>query len=506
MLVSWEWLKEYIGDTNLTAEEAADLLGRHAFEIESVAVREDGDTVIDIDILPNRSSDCLSHRGIARELASILNISLKNDPLHSKVSLKDSDVFSIAIEDQSACPRFSASLITDVTVTESPEWLKNRLEAIGQKSINTIVDATNYVMFALGQPLHAYDADLFPHVAGTWNFSIRTAKPGEQVHLLPEKTGEKDRVIDCLGTELLIVDASSNTPIGLAGVKGGAFARVQESTKNIIIEAAHFDPALTRKTARRLGIVIDASKRFENEPSRDLVPAAQNMVVELIKDIATGEYKGTSDVYLEKTVTKEVSVSPERVNAVLGLSIKVGEMEDTLKRIGATVRNEDNMLYVTSPYERTDLSIEEDYIEEIGRLYGYEHIQAVEPATSPAVTVNKRQYYSEKIRQIFLKHGFSEVITSSFREKDKVQLKNALASDKSYLRSTLTKNIATVLDNNIHFVDLLGIDDIRVFEIGTVFTKGTDSVIEHVSLAFGVRKKLSGYSGKEDVVMQEVLS
>ena len=506
MVVSWEWLKDYIGNVDITAEQAADLLGTHAFEVEDVRTVDTGDTVIDIDVLPNRSSDCLSHRGVARELASILNITLENDPLCRTVSLQDTDVISIDIKDVDVCPRFSASLIQDVQVAESPTWLKNRLEAIGQKSINNIVDATNYVMFALGQPLHAYDADLFPRQGDVWNFVIRTAVPGEKIALLPEKTDAEDRVIECTGTELLIVDGTTNTAIGLAGVKGGAFAGVHEGTKNIIIEAAHFEPVQTRKTARRLGIVIDASKRFENEPSRDLVPFAQDMIIQLIKDIAGGTYAGTNDVYEKVAVKKTSVVSLGRVNAVLGLNIQTEEIQSLLQRIGVSVVVESSGLHVTPPFERTDLVIEEDYIEEIGRLYGYRHVLAIEPKHQPVKVINKRQFYSEKIRQVLLDHGFSEVITSSFRKKDVVQLKNALASDKSYLRSNLTKNIEQTLDRNINFTDLLGLTEVRVFEIGTVFEKVANSVSEHVSLAFGVRKKLSGYSGKEDVIVKETIS
>ena len=506
MVVSWEWLKEYTDQIDMTPEQAAELLGIHAFEVEDVRTLDTGDTVIDIDVLPNRSSDCLSHRGVARELASILNSSLQNDPLLAKVLLQSTDVISIDIKDTQVCPRFSASLIKDIQVTESPLWLKRRLEAIGQKSINNIVDATNYVMFSLGQPIHAYDADLFPKQDDVWKFVIRTATPGEKVTLLPEKTGGEDRVIECIGTELLIVDGTTNTAISLAGVKGGAFAGVHAGTKNIIIEAAHFEPIQTRKTARRLGIVIDASKRFENEPSRELVPFAQNMALQLIKDIAGGTYIGTEDAYKEVITPKTVTVSPARVNAVLGLNIATEEMQSLLQRIGASVAVEPSRLLVTSPFERTDLIIEEDYIEEIGRLYGYDHIVAIEPECQLVSTVNKRQFYSEKVRRVFLELGFSEVITSSFRKKDEVQLKNALASDKSYLRSSLAKNIEQTLDHNIHFIDLLGVSDVRVFEIGTVFTKDTNSVTEHVSLAFGVRKKLHGYSGKEDILVKEVIT
>ena len=508
MIVSWNWLKEYLSDTDLSPEKAAELLGGHAFEIEEYE-EKDGDVVIDVDVLPNRSSDCLSMRGVARELASITGIPLTHDPLASTPELTETELIDVKIEDENACPRFTASLITGVEIKESPEWLKERLKAIGQRPINNIVDATNYVMFAIGQPLHAYDADLFPQVDGKWQFGVRFAKEGEVVALIAEGGKDKDqneeRNVELQGTELLIVDRSSDTPIGLAGVKGGRFAGVHEGTNKIIIEAAHFHPTITRKTARRLGIIIDASKRFENEPSRELPPFGQAEIIKLILDIAGGEYKGTIDKYLERVERKTVTVSVEKANALLGLSLSGEEMLAILKRTGSEATLDGGMLSATGPWERTDLTIDVDFIEEIGRLYGYEHVESVVPETVPLKELNKRHYYSEKIRNILMAEGFSEVITSSFRKKDQIQLRNALASDKSFLRSSLIKNITEVLDKNAAHTDLLGADDTRVFEIGTVFTEGGDlGVSEHVALTLGVRLKPSGYTGKEDKLLSEL--
>jgi phenylalanyl-tRNA synthetase beta chain len=500
MLVSWNWLKDYIGETDLTAEDAANLLGMHAFELEGVEARE-MDTIIDVDILPNRSSDCLCHRGVARELASITGQPLAHDPLVIQPELPVTDAIAVSIADSTACPRFSASLITGVTVGESPQWLKDRLEAIGQRPINNIVDATNYVMFAIGQPIHAYDAELFPQVAGKWQFEVRFAREGERVSLIPEGGKDGDRVVECQGTELLIVDGSSDTPIGLAGVKGGSFAGVHSGTTKIIVETAHFHPTITRKTARRLGIVIDASKRFENEPSRELIPYTQAEIIRLITDIAGGQCEGVVDEYLETITPNAVVVHPARVNAHLGLTLETNEIVTILERIGATVVENEGSLTVTSPWERTDLTIEEDYIEEIGRLNGYQYIDAIPPSSQPLKELNARHFYSEKIRTTLINAGFSEVITSSFRNKDTVQLRNALATDKSCLRSNLTKNLSEVLDKNAGYTDLLGTTDTRVFEIGTVFYKTETGVAEHVALALGVRIKQTGYSGKEDKVV-----
>jgi len=502
MLVSYNWLKEYVGASLPSPEEIADLLTFHAFEIESVEQQND-DTVIDVKILPDRGSDCLSQRGVAREIASILGVSLEKDPLATQPALLSTDAIAVEIEDAAMCPRFTAGIISGITVGPSPEWLVKRLAALGQRSINNIVDATNYVMYATGQPLHAYDADKFPAVDGVWKFGVRAAKEGEEVSLLAEGGKDEDRVVTLKGGELLVVDGSTDQPIGLAGVKGGRFAGVDAGTKRIIVEAAHFHPGRTRKTARGLGIVIDASKRFENEPSRNLPPYAQAEITDLVTEIAGGTFEGWVDVYPAPKENPAVTVTPTNVNARLGLTLSIDDIAALLHRVGVTVtKNENQTLTCVGPFERTDLTIEENFIEEVGRIYGYQHVASVVPETVPLTEYNARQFYTERIRATLVALGYSEVITSSFRKKDQIRLLSSLASDKEYLRSTLTKNITEVLDKNAPFTDLLGTPDTRVFEIGNVFEKTTDDIAEHTALAIGVRIKPSGYTGKEDAVLK----
>lgn len=501
MKVVHSWLKEYVGEALPDAARVEELLNFHAFEVDGVETVGE-EEVIDVDVLPNRSSDCLCHRGIARELATILDTPLVVDPLSEPVDLPPTEAITISIEDSVACPRFTAAVLTNIEVTESPAWLQARLKALGQRSINNIVDATNYVMFAIGQPLHAYDADLFPRVDGVWRFAVRLAKPGETVALLAEGGKEEDRTIALQGTELLIVDGSSDTPVGLAGVKGGKYAEVHAGTKNIIIEAAHFNPTLTRKTARGLGIVIDASKRFENEPSRELPLYAQRDVIALITEIAGGQCEGVVDTYLVPQLPASVAITTKNVNALLGLELSTQEIIAIITRIGATISEVTEAGFVaTAPWERSDLRIEEDYMEEVGRIHGLSNIASVVPAVTPLTEVNVRQYYSDKIRQALCTVGFSEVITTSFQKKGTLQLQNALASDKSYLRNSLQQNISSALDSNVPHTDLLGLLDVRVFEIGTVFTKTETGVEEHVSLALGARTKGNGYHLKDDAVV-----
>jgi phenylalanyl-tRNA synthetase beta chain len=285
---SYNWIAEYLGKDAPSPAVISDLLTKHAFEVEGIETKGD-DTVIELKILPDRGSDCLCHRGIAREIATLTDTTLAIDPLEKAVTLGTIDSIKVDIENTNDCPRFTASIVSGVTVGDSPQWLKARLATIGVRSINNIVDATNYVMFAMGQPLHAYDAHKFPQKDGAWNFVVRKATAGETVSLLAEGGKDEDRIVTLKGTELLIVDGATNTAVGLAGVKGGRYAGVDTTTTDIIIEAAHFDAGLTRRTARGLNIVIDASKRFENEPSRALPPLAQQNIVDLIIAIAGGK-------------------------------------------------------------------------------------------------------------------------------------------------------------------------------------------------------------------------
>ncbi len=503
MEIVHSWLKDYLGESLPSSSKIDELLTYSAYEIEGIDERE-GETVIDIDVLPNRSSDSLSHRGVAREIATQLGIQLEKDPLAEKLSLDNTNKIKISISDSQACPRFTLSLILGVEVKESPEWLQKRLRALGQRPINNIVDATNYVMFAIGQPMHAYDADKFPQQDGQWKFDVRFAKEGETVSLLAEGGKDEDRVVELTGTELLVVAGSSDTPVGLAGIKGGRFAEVDDNTKNIIIEAANFHPKTIRKTARRLGILTDASRRFENNPPKELPLYAQKEIIDLIADIAGGTCEGLVDEYLEKYEPVTTTVSVDNANALLGLSLEADEVEGLIKRTGASIlRDREREFLVTAPWWRTDLNIEVDYIEEVGRIHGLSHIEAVMPEKRPQLEVNRRQYFTEKLRHSLMAVGFSEVITSSFLKKAEIQLQNALASDKSYVRNTLKKNITAVLDANFVHCDLLGIPDVRVFEIGTVFDKTEDGIGEHVAVTLGARTKGNGYNLKDDKVLQE---
>ncbi len=501
MKVVYSWLKEYVGDEMPELAKLDELFTFHAFEIDGIE-KVNGHDVIDVKVLPDRASDCLSHRGIARELSTIVGKPLAKDPLKELVTLTPkTEKIKVTIENNKNCRRFAGVYISGVTVKESPEWLKERLQALGQRSINNVVDATNYVMLALGQPLHAYDTDKFVSNDDVWHFGVRMAREGEEVTTLSGDTIVlKDDV-------QLIVNGLTDIPVGIAGIKGGKSAEINFETTSIILEAANFNPSVTRRASQSIRLQTDASKRFENNISPELVPYALKECVDLIHDIAGGDCGGFVDEYPTVQKNATVAVSHTQIESLLGISVSEEAVTDIFRRLGFNFVVGEGIYEVIAPFERMDIVIAEDVIAEVGRIYGYEHIKSIVPTPVPLVEINARHYYSEKIRDILTGEGFSEVITSSFRKKDVIELQNALASDKGCLRSSLQENIREVLDRNMPNVDLLGVSSIRVFEIGTAFEKTPDGsdVTEHVSLAIGVRQKQQGYSPKDDAELSRVV-
>ncbi len=478
MKVSYKWLQTFFDDGVLPGvEDLEQKLMFHAYEVEGVE-EVDGDAVIDIDVLPNRASDSLSHRGIAREISTLFEIEMKDDPLCSNVELDPTtNAISISLDKDASCSYYTAAHIRGVKVAESPKWLRERLEAIGQKSINNVVDATNYVLFGLGQPTHVFDAAKFsgdaPHIG------VRLAHNEEKLTLLG---GGEVKLSSAMS---VITDANNNRAIAVAGVKGGTPAELAQETTEIIIESAKFDPVQTRKTAQALKIRTDASTRYENDVPDKLAEYGVRAVAELIVDIAGGELVGFTHAGVLKEETKKVEVKYTNVSKLLGAKIEKHEIENIIKRLGFTYESGEDTFTVQAPFERKDIQIPEDVIEEVGRVYGYSKIESKQlsaPEREPAV--HKKFAYTELIRNILNKLNFSEVYLYSLRDSGEVKLLNSLASDKDHLRIDLAQGIKESLDKNERNMPLLGLyDSVRIFEIGNVFKKDAEET--HVCL--GVR-------------------
>lgn len=473
MIVSYKWLSEYFDKPLPEANELVGLLSLHSFEIEGVE-EKGGDTLIDIDVLPNRAHDCLSHRGIAREIASILSVELKNDPLAGDLlSLPEE---GIVAKVDAGIPNTStiAILVKGVEIKESPQWLKERLEILGQRSINNVVDITNYVMLAMGQPLHAFDAKVF----GEGVLRIKRAEEGEEITLLGDIEAK-------LSTEDLVV-SNGKVALDVAGIRGGVDAEINTDTKDIVISASHFDATMVRKTAQRIKLWTDAAKRFQNDPSPYLAEYGARECLNMILELAGGEAVGMSRAGQALPAGQEVELSVARANAVLGLSLSGAEVVDILERLGAKCAGDD-VLKVSVPFERMDLNIEEDLIEEIGRLYGYDKLPEMELPERAAQPVHKHFLVEEIIRNLLTEAGYCEVITYVLQDSGEVKLQNALTSEKDHLRTNLAKGLEGGVELNKPNLPLLGKEFVDIFEIGNVFTKDTEKT--HLGIATNRKKK-----------------
>lgn len=476
MKTSRTWLQTYFSEPLPSAEELGDALTFHSFEIEEAA----GD-LLDVKVLPDRAADCLSHRGVAREIAAVLNVPLSKDPLRDPPQeFTKTDSITVAIEDPSKCLRFMASRIEGVKVGPSPVWLKEALEAVGQRSINNVVDATNYVMLNIGQPLHAFDAD---KMSGT--ISVRGAHAGEKITTL---SGDEYELSEGM---LVVADGTSGAALGIAGIKGGKVAEVTADTTNLIIEAGNFDGATVRKNSQALKLFTDASQRFQNKITPALTAYGMRDVLALIQEIAGGTIVGTVDVApgLPKDRLMPVSVTLAKINSVLGADFDASDIAGAFDRLGFTFTEEHDTFIVTPPFERRDITIAENLIEEAGRILGYDRIDA-EALPDEGVLANQVRYCGiEHIKDFMVERGFIEISTQTFASTGDITLANPLDQTKPALRTTLSENMQVALAHATTVAPrVIGPETfIKLFEIGTVFTNSG----ERLSLCFGYQQ-LSG--------------
>ncbi|MEN9622233.1 MAG: hypothetical protein RLZZ67_667 [Candidatus Parcubacteria bacterium] len=489
MKVSHAWLQTYFKDILPTPEKLGELLNAHAFELEGLE-KVGSDTMLDLKVLPDRSHYALCHKGIAREASVIAKLPLKA-PIKAEIELdKAISQVAVIVKDAKLCPRYMARRVSNVFVTQSPAWLSERLTTIGARSINTVVDATNYVMFDVGQPLHAFDAD---KVEG--DIVVRLANPGEKIVVLD------GREIELKETDLLITDSVG--PLAIAGVKGGKRAEVTNATKNIIIESANFNPTSVRKTSTRVNLRNDSSKRFENEITSALCADAMNQVTALILELSKGAKAGSvTDIYPNPAKQWTVNVSVSYVSSMVGMPVSLAEAKDILERQGCEVSVSGDVISVTPPLDRLDMIIPEDIGDEIARIKGYGELVGVQtPAISPAA-IDKTYYCAERVKNVLIPLGFSEVLLYALVPKGAFEVAYPLASDKSALREKLSAKLSQSLVENGRNADLLGLETIRLCEIGKVFPKTG----EKTSLCIGVLqvKKKKGVTSES--VLKETVS
>lgn len=490
MLVSYRWLQTYFEKKLPAPEKLAEILTFSFAEIEGCE-KKGGDTIFDTKVLPDRACYALSHRGIAYEIAAITGLPKKEmqwpQPEITKVR-----PLNIRVEAPDLCPRYMARRIENITQKEL-SWVKEHLEALGQRSINPVVDGANLVMFDMGQPLHAFDAD---KVEG--GIVVRLARKGEKFTTLDNH----EIILD----ESILVIADHASPLALAGIKGGEKAEVTSATKNLILEAASFNASYIRKASERLGIKTDASKRYENRiaPSQCEVGMRDftAYLFEMDKNLSAGD---VVDIYSDVPQNIGIATTAERVSKKLGVPVSEHEAIGILKRLQFGVERKGKELLLTPPLFRADLLIPEDVAEEVGRIIGYDKVPVkLPPKSDGPVEIPKSFYYEWKVREALVSAGFSEVMTSSFSEKGDIAIEKPLAADKAYARPNLRGNFQKALQANLLNAPLLGTDVVKMFEIGWVFplSKGGTRVGEgggfsgeHTSLALGVvgpKKKAAG--------------
>ena len=465
-------LQELGIDTKLVQKEYSE--GIYVFQ-EDVEVGTDAlaalnldDEVLELDLTPNRS-DCLNMLGVAYEIAALYEREVKLPSIELKTNDEQAEAYiSVSVDSPEDNPYYGATVIKDVKVGPSPLWLQNRLMAAGIRPISNVVDVTNFVLLEYGQPLHAFDYDRF----GSKEVVVRRATDGEKIVTLDdqERTLTAEHLVITNGTE----------PVAIAGVMGGLTSEVQDDTKTILLESAYFDSARIRKTSRDLGLRSDSSARYEKgiDPSR--VREAAKRAASLIAELAGGTI--VSGVVEADTLTIEpatVSLDLDRLNNRLGMTISLDEVTSFMSRLGFTYKQDGAILYVTVPTRRADIQIEEDLIEEVARLYGYDHIPTTLPvgATTQGALTDYQQK-RRKVRRVLEQSGLSQVITYSLTSPEKakgfgmkseditpINLAMPMSEDRSTMRTSLIPHLFDVVSYNLNRKN----QDVHVYEVGSIF-------------------------------------
>lgn len=478
-----EWLKEF-ADFGCSVEELAGSLTMAGLEVEEVIERSgdelaglggeaDGPAgmVFDVKVTPNRG-DWLSVLGVARETAAILDLPLNTtEPAAQGSAPPASSAIKVSITAPDLCRRYAASLVRGVKIKESPGWLKNRLIMAGMRPINNVVDITNYVMLEYGQPLHAFDYSLLRGA----EIIVRRAHPNETITTI-------DGDERALPPDTLVI-ADRGRAVAVAGVMGGSDTEVGESTKDVLIESANFDPVSIRRTSKNLGMSTESSYRFERTVDPSVTVTALKRAAELMRDLAEGEIaEGVVDVYPREAKPLELTMRPERAKKLLGLDIDSSQMARILLSLRMSVVTDETLL-VTVPTFRADVTEEIDLIEEIARLHGFDKIRKTLPEAPLQGCQNESNLFEGRVRQILLRLGAQEVMTHSVVAPSFVEptglaemsvvIRNPLREDLSRLRVMLAPNLLDTLSRNAAY----GAKDLSIFEIGRVYRKGADGAI-----------------------------
>ena len=416
---------------------------------------------LDIDLTPNRG-DCFSHLGVAREISILENIKLKEEKVTSKF-LDEKTNIKVSIEDEKACSRYACRVVKNVKVSESPPWLKDKLQAIGQKSINNIVDAANYTLFHLGHPMHTFDLDKISNS----KITIKKTTKEQSVKCLDGV----DR--DIKKEHLLICDEKK--PIAIAGIMGLENSSVTAETENILIESAYFDPVTIRRGAKILDLSTDASKRFERDTDIDAIIYSLNFLSKLIQEVSGGEVcNELIDEYPNEKLKSIVQFDLDECNSLLGTSIEEVDAINILEKLSIDIENTNNQILCTIPSYRNDLERPVDLYEEIARVYGYDNIDVTDTFTCSYSTIlDDSNHINKYLSRILSTNGFNEHYSNSlysdkenllFSKKMDVEISNPLSSDMKYLRNSIIPGLLNAVSFNINH----GNKNFKLFEMGAI--------------------------------------
>ncbi len=429
------------------------------------------DVILEIAITPNRS-DALSHIGVARDLAAIFERELKLPFVQIKKSTnKIEELALVEIVDEINCPRYSSSVISNVKIQESPEWLKKRLTSIGLRPISNIVDVTNYVMYETGQPLHAFDLE---KLAGK-KIIVKSTDVESTFTTLDSKERKLPK------NTLMICDAEK--PVAIAGIMGGENSEISESTKNILLESAYFNPSSIRKTSKILGLSTEASYRFERgiDPNNTLF--AVKRAAQLISELSEGEIAdGFIDEYPNKIEVKTVNLRFQRVKRILGYEISNEKIKNILRGLELKIlSSNENEIEVNIPTFRPDIEREIDLIEEVARINGYDNIPTISKINITLGHKVDESSFENDLRNALVALGLFEMINNPLQSEklasligSKIKLKNPQSLDMAYLRTSLIPGLLQVISNNIKVSE----KNLALYEIGNVFNKKTENEIK----------------------------
>lgn len=495
MKFTYNWIKDYI-DLKLPAEELADRLTMAGLEVVALE-RKGTDVVFEVEITSNRP-DWLSVLGIAREIAVLTGTKIKNPVNKIKEKRNSGEFIKVEVENNRDCPLYTARIINDVKVGPSPQWLKERLELIGCRSVNNVVDITNYCLFELGEPLHAFDLDkISPD-----RIIIRRGKPGERLVAI-------DGALRDLDHNILVI-ADKQKPLALAGIMGGKESEVTYSTKNILLEAAIFNPILIRRARQAQGIQSESSYRFERGVGREAAENASCRAGKLIMELCSGRQSCFKATGSSKVKAKLLKLNMLNLEKVLGLRIKASVIKNILLGLGFKVKAAGKSLFsISVPSFRQDIGLEEDLIEEIARIYGYEHIPISLPRVLPSLAIREEKSLIYSIKNIMVGLGLNEAITYSLNDPGiledfscgagYIEIANPLSKEQAVLRTTLLPGLARATAHNLNQKQPC----VALFEIANVFLKDENKPCEELRLGIalsGARKM----AFNESVVRDEI--